>query len=99
MQFIIKQDISSETGKIIIEDKKIIIKPEDFIISDQSIAVHCIDNDATNEHGSDIKEVLRKLENDLKSINIIYLRNLEFVMRQLLNVLDIRFILNLIILF
>jgi len=72
----------SETGKIIIKDKKkIIIKPEDFVISNQSTAIHCIDNDTANEQGSDIKEILKKLETDLKTINIIISHNLVFHIR------------------
>ena len=73
-----------ETKKIKITKKnKYIIKPEDFIIGDQSIAVHNIDNEIANNHGKDIKDVLNELKNDLNDVDLLVCHNLDFHLRAL----------------
>jgi DNA polymerase III epsilon subunit-like protein len=74
----------AETKKIKITKKnKFIIKPEDFIINDQSIAIHNIDNEIADSQGTDIKVVLNQLKDDLNDVDNIVCHNLDFHLRAL----------------
>jgi DNA polymerase III epsilon subunit-like protein len=74
----------SETKKIIIDKKKkIIIKPEDFVLNEKASAVHLIDTDKALKEGIGISEVLSELKEDLDNIDIIVCHNLEFHIRTL----------------
>lgn len=65
-----------DENKNIVKEVNNLIKPDNFIITNQYI--HGISNDNALENGKDISEVLDELNNDLNNIDIIVAHNINF---------------------
>ena len=61
-----------------IEEYDYIIKPDNFIIPENSTKIHNITNEYANENGSDIKTVLNIFVEKLNEINYLVAHNLKF---------------------
>lgn len=65
-------------GDNIVEQAYYVIKPDGFIISDESIAIHGITNEYANENGVNIKDVLTQFSIGLKRCANMVAHNIEF---------------------
>ncbi len=61
-----------------IEKKTFMIKPKDFVISQESINIHGITNEHAQEKGIDIRFVLSDIADKLKSVSTIVGHNVNF---------------------
>ena len=58
--------------------KDYIIKPNNFIIPDESIVIHKITNEAANELGVDLNIVMQEFMNDISDVKYLVAHNLSF---------------------
>ena len=62
----------------IVKEANYIIKPAFFIIPEDSTAIHGISQEVANEHGKEIKDVLREFMKDLLTCDTLIAHNIEF---------------------
>ena len=61
-----------------IKRRNCIIKPEGYIIPEETIKIHRISNERAHEEGLDLKSVLEEFTNDLKNNSYLIAHNLKF---------------------
>ena len=59
-------------------ERSFIIKPDGYVIPDESIRIHQISNEKAIKEGILLKEVLEKFQNDCENINSLIAHNLHF---------------------
>lgn len=71
----------------VIKEESFIIKPDNYIIPDDSSKIHRITTEIACNKGVDIKAALSKLETDLESVDLIVGHNIDFD----INIVDCEF--------
>ena len=64
-------------GKVIGSNNRI-VKPDGFVIPDESIRIHRITNDRANREGQPIREVLQAFSKDIENSSFIVAHNISF---------------------
>lgn len=65
-------------GDSIIEQSYYVIKPDGFIINADSTAIHGITNEYALQNGQDIKEIMKRFAQSIKSVDTVVAHNISF---------------------